>query len=175
MKPSLQSKLEQLAFRLEEIDGLLADERATADLSQYRKLNQEHAEITPVVAHYHAWQQVQADLTTAEGLLADPDMKEFAQEEVESAKHRLVELDHELQLLLLPTDPNDLRNLFLEIRAGTGGNESALFAGDLLRMYSRYAPPCASPISPAAWWWNARMTARSTATRPRRWPCWPRA
>ena len=82
MKPSLQSKLEQLAFRLEEIDGLLADERATADLSQYRKLNQEHAEIMPVVVHYHSWQQVQADLATAEGLLCDPDMKEFAQEEV---------------------------------------------------------------------------------------------
>jgi len=139
MKPSLQSKLEQLAFRLDEISGLLADERATADLAQYRKLNQEHAELTPVVAHYRTWQQAQADLDTAEGLLSDPDMKEFAQEEVEAAKARIVELDRQLQLLLLPRDPNDERNLFLEIRAGTGGNESALFAGDLLRMYSRYA------------------------------------
>ena len=139
MKPSLQAKLEQLAFRLEEIDGLLADERATADLAQYRKLNQEHAELTPVVAHYRTWQQAQADLNTAEELQADPEMKEFAQEEVEAAKQRIVELDQQLQLLLLPRDPNDERNLFLEIRAGTGGNESALFAGDLLRMYSRYA------------------------------------
>ncbi len=139
MKPSLQTKLEQLAFRLEEINGLLADERATADMAQYRKLNQEHAEITPVVAHYHAWQQARADLDTAEGLLADPEMKAFAQEEVETAQARIAELDRELQLLLLPRDPNDERNLFLEIRAGTGGNESALFAGDLLRMYSRYA------------------------------------
>ena len=139
MKPSLQSKLEQLAFRLEEINGLLADERATADMARYRKLNQEYAEITPVVAHYHAWQQARADLKTAESLLSDPDMKEFAQEEVEAAKARISELDQELQLLLLPRDPNDERNLFLEIRAGTGGNESALFAGDLLRMYSRYA------------------------------------
>jgi peptide chain release factor 1 len=139
MKPSLQSKLEQLAFRLEEIDGLLADERATADLARYRKLNQEHAELTPVVAHYRAWQGAQADLATAEGLLSDPEMKDFAREEVEAAELRITELDRELQLLLLPRDPNDERNLFLEIRAGTGGNESALFAGDLLRMYSRYA------------------------------------
>jgi len=139
MKPSLQAKLEQLAFRLEEINGLLADERATADMAQYRKLNQEHAEITPVVEHYHTWQLAQADLNTAEELLGDPDMKEFAQEEVEAAKARIADLDRQLQLLLLPRDPNDERNLFLEIRAGTGGNESALFAGDLLRMYSRYA------------------------------------
>jgi peptide chain release factor 1 len=139
MKPSLQTKLEQLAFRLDEISGLLADERATADLAQYRKLNQEHAELTPVVAHYRTWQRAQADLETAEGLLADPEMREFAQEEVEAAKARIAELDRQLQFLLLPRDPNDERNLFLEIRAGTGGNESALFAGDLLRMYSRYA------------------------------------
>ena len=139
MKPSLQAKFDQLAFRLDEISGLLSDQRATADLAQYRKLNQEHAELTPVVEHYRTWQQAQADLATAEGLLADPEMKEFAQEEVEAAKQRIVELDQQLQLLLLPRDPNDERNLFLEIRAGTGGNESALFAGDLLRMYSRYA------------------------------------
>jgi len=139
MKPSLQAKFDQLAFRLDEISGLLSDQRATADLAQYRKLNQEHAELTPVVEHYRTWQQAQADLATAEGLLADPEMKEFAQEEVEAAKQRIVELDQQLQLLLLPRDPNDERNLFLEIRAGTGGNESALFAGDLLRMYNRYA------------------------------------
>ncbi len=139
MKPSLQSKLEQLAFRLEEIDGLLADEGATADMAQYRKLNQEYTELTPVVAHYRTWQQAQADLETAESLLSDPDMKDFAQEEVEAARARIADLDRDLQLLLLPRDPNDERNLFLEIRAGTGGNESALFAGDLLRMYSRYA------------------------------------
>ncbi len=139
MKPSLQSKLEQLAFRLEEIDGLLADEGATADMGQYRRLNQEYTELTPVVAHYRTWQQARADLETAEGLLSDPDMKDFAREEVDAAQARIAALDRDLQLLLLPKDPNDERNLFLEIRAGTGGNESALFAGDLLRMYSRYA------------------------------------
>ena len=139
MKPSLQSKLEQLALRREELDRLLADERATADLVQYRKLNQEHADITPVVEHYQAWLKARADLATAEELLSDPDMKEFAQEEVEAAKARLADLDARLQILLLPRDPNDERNIFLEIRAGTGGNESALFAGDLFRMYARYA------------------------------------
>jgi peptide chain release factor 1 len=139
MKPSLQSKLEQLALRREELDRLLADERATADLAQYRKLNQEHADITPVVEHYRAWQQASADLATAGELLADPDMRDFAQEEVEAAKARLADLDAQLQILLLPKDPNDERNIFLEIRAGTGGNESALFAGDLFRMYARYA------------------------------------
>ncbi|KAF0099756.1 MAG: peptide chain release factor 1 [bacterium] len=139
MKPSLQAKLEHLALRREELDRLLADERATADLAQYRKLNQEHADITPVVEHYLAWQQARADLATAESLLSDPDMKDFAQEEIEAAQARLAELDEQLQVLLLPRDPNDARNIFLEIRAGTGGNESALFAGDLFRMYARYA------------------------------------
>jgi len=139
MKSSLQSKLEQLALRREELDRLLADEKATADLAQYRKLNQEHADIGPVVEHYQAWRAARADLSTAESLLSDPDMKDFAQEEVEAAKARLAELDARLQILLLPKDPNDERNLFLEIRAGTGGNESALFAGDLFRMYARYA------------------------------------
>jgi peptide chain release factor 1 len=139
MKPSLQNKLQQLAYRLDEIDGLLAEQHATADMAQYRKLNQEHAELMPVVEHYHDWQQAQADLATAESLLADPDMKAFAQDEIDVAKQRLLELDAELQILLLPRDPNDERNIFLEIRAGTGGNESALFAGDLFRMYARYA------------------------------------
>jgi peptide chain release factor 1 len=139
MKPSLQAKLQQLAYRLEEINRLLTDQNATADMAQYRKLNQEHAELTPVVEHYVSWQQAQADLATAESLLGDPDMKEFAQDEIEVAKQRLLELDAELQILLLPRDPNDERNIFLEVRAGTGGNESALFAGDLFRMYARYA------------------------------------
>jgi peptide chain release factor 1 len=139
MKPSLQQKLQQLAYRLDEISGLLAEQNATADMAQYRKLNQEHSELTPVVKHYQDWQQAQADLATAEDLLSDPEMKAFAQDEIDAAKQRLLELDAELQILLLPRDPNDERNIFLEIRAGTGGNESALFAGDLFRMYARYA------------------------------------
>ena len=139
MKSSLQTKLDLLADRLAELNALLSSETATADMEQYRKLNREHAEITPVVEHYRSWQQATADLKTAEDLLTDPEMRDFAQEEIDAAKSRLETLEQELQLLLLPRDPNDERNIFLEVRAGTGGNESALFAGDLFRMYARYA------------------------------------
>ena len=139
MKSSLQTKLDQLAVRLAELDALLADERATADMAQYRRLNKEHADLTPVVGHYRDWLQAGEDLKGAEGLLADPEMKDLAEEEAAAARARIERLERDLQLLLLPQDPNDERNLFLEIRAGTGGNESALFAGDLFRMYARYA------------------------------------
>ena len=139
MKSSLQTKLDQLAGRLAELDALLADERATADMAQYRRLNKEHADLTPVVWHYRDWLQAGEDLKGAEGLLADPEMKDLAEEEAAAARARIERLERDLQLLLLPQDPNDERNLFLEIRAGTGGNESALFAGDLFRMYARYA------------------------------------
>jgi peptide chain release factor 1 len=133
------SKLDQLANRLEEVGALLVQENATADMEQYRKLNREHAELQPLVELYQQYVQVQADLTAGEDMLSDPEMKEFAQEEIQSARARLEELHLELRAMLLPKDPNDQRNLFLEIRAGTGGDESALFAGDLMRMYSRYA------------------------------------
>jgi len=139
MKPALQDKLEQLAQRLEELDRLLADFDATSDMVRYRKLHQEHAELAPVVENYRAWQGARGDLAAAEDMLADAELRDFAREEVEAAQARLGELEAQLHILLLPRDPNDARNLFLEIRAGTGGNESALFAGDLLRMYSRYA------------------------------------
>ncbi|MCU0840883.1 MAG: peptide chain release factor 1 [Thiobacillaceae bacterium] len=139
MKPSLLAKLDHLAGRLAELDGLLAQEDATADLEQYRRLSREHAELTPLVAHYHAWRRAGADLANAEALLADPEMRELAQEEKQAAQARIEALERELQVLLLPADPNDARNVFLEIRAGTGGSESALFAGDLYRMYARYA------------------------------------
>ncbi len=139
MNSALQDKLEQLALRQEELDRLLADERATADLAQYRRLHQEHAEIAPVVAGYRAWLRARNDLAAAEAMQADPELREFGREEADTARARLGTLERELQVLLLPRDPDDGRNLFLEIRAGTGGNESALFAGDLLRMYSRYA------------------------------------
>jgi peptide chain release factor 1 len=108
-------------------------------MDQYRKLNREHAEIEPVVERYRAYRRVEADLEGARDMLADPEMRELAEQEIEDAKARQETLDGELQILLLPRDPNDERNLFLEIRAGTGGNEAALFGGDLFRMYSRYA------------------------------------
>ena len=139
MKPSISNKLSQLAERLVEINRLLAQENATADMEQYRKLSREHAEITPVVELFHAWQQSEQDAATAQELLGDPDMKEFAQTEIEAAQKKMAELESELQVALLPRDPNDDKNIFLEIRAGTGGDESALFAGDLFRMYTRYA------------------------------------
>lgn len=139
MKPSIAAKLAQLADRLEEVGMLLSSEDATRDMDQYRKLTREHAELTPVVELYHQFRQVEADLATAQELLADPDMKDMAEEEIAAGKTRIEELDIELQKALLPKDPNDERNIFLEIRAGTGGDESALFAADLFRMYSRYA------------------------------------
>ncbi len=139
MKPSLLAKLDQLAQRLEEVGALLNQEQATTDMEQYRKLTREHAELEPVVAAHAQWLRAQADIRAAEELMADPDMKAFAQEERDAALARSAELELALQKMMLPKDPNDERNIFLEIRAGTGGDESALFAGDLLRMYSRYA------------------------------------
>ena len=139
MKPSMLQKLDNLAERLVEISQLLMQPDVTSNMDNYRKLNREHAELTPVVELYERYLQAQNDIDSAQEMLSDPDMKEFAQEEIMSAKQVIDTLDDELQKMLLPKDPNDERNIILEIRAGTGGDESALFAGDLLRMYSRYA------------------------------------
>lgn len=139
MKPSMITKLANLSERLEEINRLMSSENATSNMDNYRKITQEHAEITPIVEQYRAFEQVEADMNEAQKMLSDPDMKEFAQEEIEQCKAKTEEIEKNLQTLLLPKDPNDERNLFLEIRAGTGGDESGLFAGDLFRMYSRYA------------------------------------
>ena len=139
MKPSIRAKLAQLSARLEEINRLLASEGATADMDAYRRLTREHAEIEPVVALYQEHEQGRHDLDTAQEMTQDPEMRDFAEGEIRSAREKLTRLEAELQRQLLPKDPNDERNLFLEIRAGTGGDESALFAGDLYRMYSRYA------------------------------------
>jgi peptide chain release factor 1 len=139
MKPSLGAKLESLTRRLGEIDAALASEAATRDMDAYRRLTREHAEIQPVVERYREWKAAERDVATATEMLADPEMREFAESEAEQARTRMGTLEDDLQRMLLPKDPNDSRNIFLEIRAGTGGEESALFAGDLLRMYSRYA------------------------------------
>ncbi|AOJ85707.1 MULTISPECIES: peptide chain release factor 1 [Burkholderia] len=139
MKTSMQRKLDQLSIRLAELNDLLSRENVTADLDQYRKLTREHAELGPVVEQYALWRQSRSDETAAQELLADASMRDFAEEEIRSARERMVRLEGELQKMLLPKDPNDDRNIFLEIRAGTGGDESALFAGDLLRMYLRFA------------------------------------
>ena len=133
------SKLDQLANRLVELDELLMTEGVTADMDNYRKMTREHAELSPLVAVYRQYESALANTAEAQEMLQDPEMKEFAQEEIEAAKVRMADLEQELQKMLLPKDANDERNIFLEIRAGTGGDESALFAGDLLRMYTRFA------------------------------------
>ncbi|MDE1180615.1 peptide chain release factor 1 [Paraburkholderia sp.] len=139
MKTSMQSKLDQLTIRLAELNDLLSREDITANLDQYRKLTREHAELGPLVEQYALWRQAANDAATAQELLSDASMKDFAEEEIRAARDRMEQLGAQLQKMLLPKDPNDERNIFLEIRAGTGGDESALFAGDLLRMYLRFA------------------------------------
>ena len=139
MKQSIRDKLENLANRLEELDRILSSSEATRDMDQFRKMTREHAELGPVVALYRDWQKTEEDLRSAQEMMADPEMKELAEEEAQTARERLPEIEEELQKLLLPKDASDERNVFLEIRAGTGGDESALFSGDLFRMYTRYA------------------------------------
>ncbi|WP_292934255.1 peptide chain release factor 1 [Noviherbaspirillum sp.] len=139
MKPSMLAKLDQLSERLEELNNLLMQEGVTSDMDQYRKLTREHAELGPLVTLYKDYRQAGDDIQAAQEMLSDPDMKELAQEEIAAAKERIEQLEIELQKMLLPKDPNDERNIYLEIRAGTGGDEAALFAGDLLRMYTRFA------------------------------------
>jgi len=139
MKDTMRAKLAQLARRLEDIDAALARQDAARDMDQFRRLSRERADIEPVVARYHEYARAQADLLGAQELMSDPEMRTLAEEESGSARRRLETLESDLQHLLLPADPNDERNIFLEIRAGTGGEESALFAADLLRMYMRYA------------------------------------
>ena len=139
MKPSVLDKLQSLSERLEEVTALLSTPESTADINRFRQLNQEHAELTPVVEAYRQYRQAESDLADAEDMLADPEMKDFAAEEIEAAKAKIETLDTELQKLLLPKDEDDGKNIFLEVRAGTGGDEAALFAADLLRMYTRYA------------------------------------
>jgi len=139
MKSSIAAKLAQLSARLEELNQLLSAENATADLDNYRRLSREHAEIAPVVKLFDAHRATEEDVHVAQTMISDPEMKELADAEIRDGKQKLARIEAELQRRLLPRDPNDDRNIFLEIRAGTGGDESALFAGDLIRMYSRYA------------------------------------
>ena len=139
MKSSIAAKLAQLGDRLVEINRLLSSEDATRDMDSYRKLHRERVELAPVVALYHAHQACVADIATAQGMASDPEMREFAEAEMKQGRERLEQIEVELQKQLLPKDPNDERNVFLEVRAGTGGDEAALFAGNLFRMYSRFA------------------------------------
>ncbi len=138
MKPSILQKLSNLSERLDELNRLMSSEDITNDMDNYLKITREHAEITPIVEQYNTYVQTEVDMQEAESMLGDPEMKEFVQEEISVGKKQLEEIELELQKLLIPKDPNDDKNIIIEIRAGTGGDESALFAGDLFRMYSRY-------------------------------------
>ncbi|PUE12020.1 peptide chain release factor 1 [Limnohabitans sp. T6-20] len=139
MKPFLIQQLERYALRLTELDFLLSREDIMGDMTQFLKLSREHAEVSAVASRFARFQQRNADLAAAQAMLDDEDLRDMAEEEVASASTELQTLEAELQRMLLPKDPDDARPAFVEIRAGTGGDESALFAGDLLRMYSRYA------------------------------------
>jgi peptide chain release factor 1 len=141
MKASLRQKLEQLKERYEEVSALLADSGTIAKQDQFRALSKEYAELEPVVESYKHYQDELAGIEDTRLLLkdTDPDMRAMAEDELSGSKERLELLEHDLQLLMLPKDPKDDANIFLEIRAGTGGDEAAIFAGNLFRMYSRYA------------------------------------
>jgi peptide chain release factor 1 len=131
VKPTLRAKLDSLVGRLNDLNGLLASETATRDLDQFRKLSREHAELSGLVALYERWRQAEGDAEAARELALD--------EELKNARAAMERLEDDLQKALLPKDPNDERNIFLEVRAGAGGDESALFAGEVFRMYARYA------------------------------------
>ncbi|WP_033568830.1 peptide chain release factor 1 [Dickeya undicola] len=139
MKSSIVAKLEALQERHEEVQALLGEPSVIADMDRFRALSREYAQLTDITLCFQRWQQTQDDLATAELMLDDPEMRDLAQDELKAAKAATEELEQQLQVLLLPKDPDDERGCFLEIRAGTGGDEAALFAGDLFRMYSRYA------------------------------------
>ena len=276
MKSSMRSRLEHLCHRLIEVDAMLAEPDTASDMDRFRKLSRERAELEPVVEAFNAFVRSEEDLATAQEMLSDPDMKAMAEEEIKASRGKIEELEGALQLLLLPRDPNDGRSLFLEIRAGTGGDERAVLgrpaahvhalcraarlarradvgkpvrAGGYKEVIARIdgdgaygrlkfesgahrvqrvpateaqgrihtsactvaimaeadevsrssstpatcastpsapaAPagststrpirPCALPTCRPGWWWNARTTARSTATRTRPCRCWPRA
>jgi peptide chain release factor 1 len=141
MKASLLNKLDLLQDRYEELTALLGDAEVISDQGKFRAYSKEFAEVEPVILAFREFRKVQGDLEGAQALLkdSDPDLREMAEEEVAQAREQLVELEDRLQRMLLPKDPNDGRNVFLEVRAGTGGDEAAIFSGDLFRMYSRYA------------------------------------
>ena len=154
MKPSIQRKLDNLTERFEEITVLLAEPEVQNDQNRFRALSREYAQLDPVIACFRRYQEAEAAISYAETLLKDPDLevRAMARDEQNEAQKQQEALTLELQLLLLPKDPNDERNIFLEVRAGTGGAEAALFAGDLCRMYTRYTENCG---------WKAEIVSES--------------
>ena len=138
MKDSTRQQFVRLGLRLSELDATLADPGVASDMKRYRDLSREHAEVASLVARFHHFEQREGDLSAAQEMLADPEMAELARDEIASAQADIEQTRIELQSALLPRDPDDARNAFLEVRAGTGGDESALFAADLVRMYLRH-------------------------------------
>jgi peptide chain release factor 1 len=131
VNPRLRTKLDNMVGRLGDLNALLAAENATKDMEQFKRLSREHAEVSDLVALFQQYREAEGDAEAARELELD--------EELKSARAKMERLEAQLQKTLLPKDPNDDRNLFIEVRAGTGGDESALFAGDIFRMYTRYA------------------------------------
>ena len=141
MKESILEKLQLMTDRHEEVRALLGDPSVIGNQNYFRALSKEYAELEPVVKTYQSFLEVLSDIDEAKLLLkdSDPDMRAMANEEVRDGQAQLESLEVDLQRLLLPKDPNDGKNVFLEIRAGTGGDEAAIFSGDLFRMYSKFA------------------------------------
>ncbi|MDT8364665.1 MAG: peptide chain release factor 1 [Nitrosomonas sp.] len=139
MNKGIVDQLTRLSVRLEELDRLLSSEKIASDLDNLRNLSRERAEITPIVDLYHGYRQTEDDIAAAREISSDPQLRDYAEAEMALGKQKLADLEVALLKQLLPKDLNDERNIFLEIRAGTGGDESALFAGDLFRMYTRFA------------------------------------
>jgi peptide chain release factor 1 len=141
MKASLLNRLDIMQERFEELSAQLSDAEVISDQTRFRAYSKEYADLDATIQCYIGWQKVQADLLEARSLLkdSDPDVREMAEEDAADCASRLAEIEERLNFLLLPKDPNDERNVFLEVRAGTGGDEAAIFAGDLFRMYSKYA------------------------------------
>ena len=139
MNDSMKHKLENLILKYNELYKKLSAENITNDLNVFKKISKEHSDLSPIIETYTDYKKIIQNISEAKEMLSDPEMKEFAQEEIEQGKDKIEGLETKLQALLIPKDPNDDKNIFLEIRAGTGGDESALFAADLYRMYTRYA------------------------------------
>jgi peptide chain release factor 1 len=141
MKPSIEQKLQNLCERHDEISALLSEPDTQANQNKFRSLSQEYAQISPLVDCYKRYESLLESLAAAKDMAndSDPEMRELAKEEISETEKDIEDLETELQVLLLPKDPNDTRNIFLEVRAGTGGDEAAIFSGDLARMYQRFA------------------------------------
>lgn len=148
MKESIRHKLEATRDRFEELSGLLADPDVIADQNQFRELSKEYARLEPVIRHFNEYENIRNDIGAAEEMVADSDaeIRQMGQDELESLTENAQQLELELQKSLIPADPHDEANIFLEIRAGTGGDEAAIFAGDLFRMYSKYAERMRWPL-----------------------------